>query len=65
MKNNSVSLKATKEYRKKLYKNAKESESKTDYYYSKYENNKPEVYDKSIAKFIDSCRLNLAIDNEW
>lgn len=64
-KNNSVSLSVTKEYHKKLYKNTKESETKTDYFYTKYENNKPEVYDTSIAKFINACRLDLATENEW
>lgn len=65
MKNNSVSLKATKKYRKKMYKNTKESETKTDHYYQSYESGKPEVYDTSIAKFINACRLNLATENEW
>ena len=66
MNNNSVSVKTIKEYRKKkLYKNTKENETKIDYYYQSYENGKPEVYDTSIVKFINACRLDLATDNEW
>lgn len=65
-KNNSVSLKTTKEYKKKnknMYENT--YGTKTDLFTVNYENGKPEVFDKSIIRFMNSCRLDLTTENEW